>query len=118
MRVLFALTMLLLVAGPAGAVERFVTTTGSDSNDGTSIGTAWATIQKCADTLTSGGDICTVKAGTYFQRVNINTNSGSSGNPIIFRGERDGSGNWLTIVDGSTAAPASWVAAPEVGAGV
>ncbi len=60
----------------------FVSTTGSDTNAGTS-SQPWKTIQKCANTL-SAGDTCVVLEGTYNERVTM-TRSGSSGAPITFQ---------------------------------
>lgn len=54
----------LLLALPAGAATYYVdTATGSDSNPGT-IGSRWATVQKCT-TAASGGDTCLIYPGTY-----------------------------------------------------
>jgi parallel beta-helix repeat protein len=60
----------------------YVSTAGSDSNPGTS-SAPWKTIQKAANTLTSG-QTAVVNAGTYNERVQI-TRSGSSGNTINFQ---------------------------------
>lgn len=60
----------------------YVSTTGSDSNPGT-IGSPFRTIQHAASIMTAG-DTCIVREGTYRETVTP-TNSGSSGNPIIFK---------------------------------
>lgn len=87
----------------------------SDSNPGTSVA-PWKTIQKAATTAIAG-DTVTVKAGEYNEFV-IPSNSGSAGNLITFTGERGINGEWLTIIDPSTAVTNGWVPAPEIGTGV
>ena len=49
----------------------YVATNGNDSNDGTSPGTAWATIQHADTTSRTGGDCINVAPGTYQQYVRI-----------------------------------------------
>jgi hypothetical protein len=56
---------------------------GSDSNNGTSSGTAYKTIQKAATVATAGSTVF-IKGGTYRETVTP-TNSGSSGSPITFK---------------------------------
>ena len=48
----------------------FVSTSGSDGNNGMSIANAWRTIQHAANTMPSG-ETAIVEAGTYSERVNI-----------------------------------------------
>jgi len=48
----------------------FVSTSGSDGNNGMSIANAWRTIQHAANTMSSG-ETAIVEAGTYSERVNI-----------------------------------------------
>jgi hypothetical protein len=79
----------------------YVRTDGSDSNNGLtdSAGGAWLTIQKAADTLTAGQTVY-IRAGTYNERNIVIANNGSSGNPIVFQGDVDGSDIPTTIVHG------------------
>lgn len=87
----------------------------SDSNPGTQ-SLPWKTIQHAATTATAGAKVI-VRAGEYNEFI-IPANSGTASNPIVFEGERDADGNWLTIIDPSTNASTGWVAAPEIGVGV
>ncbi|HYM89912.1 MAG TPA: right-handed parallel beta-helix repeat-containing protein, partial [Nitrospiraceae bacterium] len=48
----------------AQATTYYVATTGNDSNNGTSVGTPFLTIQKCINVVVAG-DTCTVANGTY-----------------------------------------------------
>lgn len=66
------------------ATLRYVATTGSDSNNGLTPGTAWATIQKAATTMTAGMT-CYIKAGSYSGAV-VPANSGTLGNEIQYIG--------------------------------
>lgn len=68
---------------------------GSDSNNGTSLGTAWETIQKACDAAVPNS-IVQIKAGTYHENINVNV-SGTAGNPIIFRNY----GNDVVFIDGT-----------------
>ena len=72
---------------------------GSDSNPGTS-GSPWATLQHAANTVAAGNTVV-VRAGTYFERLNIVT-SGTNGSPITWIGETG------AIIDGSRPAPTGW----------
>lgn len=56
---------------------------GSDSNNGESELTAFATIQKAAD-ISTPGSLILVKNGTYPEQVNITT-SGTATHPIVFK---------------------------------
>jgi len=77
--------MLLTGAGVTSATTYYVSPYGNDSNDGLSLDAAWATIQHAADTI-GPGDTVLVQSGTYNEQVTITT-SGTSGNPITFKGE-------------------------------
>jgi parallel beta-helix repeat protein len=98
----------------AVAATYYVSPSGSDSNPGTSA-RPWRTVQKAANSA-AAGDTVTVKAGTYYERVQINVN-GKTGQPITFQGERGPKGEWLSIIDGGNPVT-GWVSAPEVGSGV
>ncbi len=109
--------ILLVLAQSVGAATYYVRTDGNNANAGTAdnAGGAWRDAWYAA-TVATGGDTVRVRQGTY--GAVTNTVSGSSGSPITFVGDRDGSGNWLTIVDPSTLISNPWVAAPEIHAGV
>ena len=69
---------------PARGSTYYVSTTGNDSNAGTST-SPWRTIQKAVNTLRAGQTV-TVNAGTYNERVQITT-SGSAGSLITIRAQ-------------------------------
>lgn len=60
----------------------YVSTTGNDTNNGTTEATAWRTIQKAANSATAGSTVY-IKAGTYNEKVVMGVN-GTSGNYITF----------------------------------
>ena len=83
------LTILLLMFYTiCTATNRYVKTTGNDSNNGLTWATAYLTIQKAADVV-NAGDTVTVEAGNYGTSVNTYLvgiiRSGTAGNPIVFR---------------------------------
>jgi hypothetical protein len=59
--------------------------TGSDSNNGLSPGSAFATLQHAANIM-GAGDTCVAAAGDYDEKVDI-TNSGASGSPLVFQAQ-------------------------------
>ena len=61
-------------------------TTGNDSNAGTAVGTAVATIGAAENKATSAGDIVYIAPGTYREQV-THGYSGTSGNRIYFIGD-------------------------------
>lgn len=63
------------------ATDYYVATTGSDTNNGTSLSTPFRTIQKGADTI-GPGDRLLVRAGTYNEQVTIWNKAGTSDDPI------------------------------------
>lgn len=80
-----------VLAGPLQAVDctRYVAVNGNDSNTGQTIAAPLRTIQKAAN-LSVAGDVVCVRAGVYYQRINI-TRSGQAGQPVTFQsypGER------------------------------
>jgi hypothetical protein len=86
------------VCSASGCTTYYVSPTGSDSNNGTSLASAFATPQKAA-TVVQAGDTVLIAAGTYHGTINMtNYASGAAGEPITF-----GSlGNGPVIIDGST----------------
>ncbi|MGG5741905.1 carbohydrate binding domain-containing protein [Bacillus cereus group sp. IBL03679] len=78
----------LFVAPPGKIVKAtgttyYVATTGSDSNNGTSLSTPFQTIQHAAS-VASAGDTVYIRGGTYRETA-IPANSGTSGNPITYQ---------------------------------
>lgn len=61
---------------------------GSDVAAGTAIGTAWATIDKAANTV-AAGDTVWIKPAMYRELVTMDT-AGSSGSSITYNGDFDG----------------------------
>jgi len=56
---------------------------GKDANAGTTLATAWKTIQQAFNSATAGSTVY-IKAGTYNSQLTVNV-SGTTGNPIEFR---------------------------------
>ena len=77
------LSLLFAFALPVFGAEYFVSTTGLDSNGGSS-GAPWRTIQKAANTVVPGDNV-SILAGTYAERVTISGKRASAGLPIVFR---------------------------------
>lgn len=67
----------------------YVSTSGSDSNDGLSLSTPWLTWQKAIDESPQPGDTIFIRSGTYtvaaskFSGVWVHTNSGTSSGRIV-----------------------------------
>jgi len=62
----------------------YVAPGGSDSNNGTTLSTAWATIQHAADTVPPGATVM-VEGGSYAEN-DVITRSGTASQPITFSG--------------------------------
>ena len=73
----------------------FVSTSGSDSNPGTSLSNSWRTIQYAADQVIAG-DTVYVRGGVYKEIVTINI-SGTAESRIVFQAYQ----NEKPIIDGS-----------------
>ena len=73
----------------------YVAPTGNDGNDGLTPASALRTVQRAAD-LAQAGDLVRVAPGRYHEAVTV-PRSGSTTQPIVFRG--DGSG---VVLDGSS----------------
>jgi hypothetical protein len=72
--------------------ERYVETPangGSDSNDGLTVGTAWATVAKCIANLTPGRQF-NFGVGTFTCQDQLFTSNGTTANPIVFQGTFSG----------------------------
>lgn len=80
---------------PIPATTYYVSTTGSDSNDGLTPGTAWATLTKGdASGILKPGDTVIVLAGVYDASAggdgpSITTCSGTANRPITYKAEGD-----------------------------
>ena len=90
-----ALIMLFLfISLNISGATYYVTTTGSDSNSGTSVGTAWATWQY-GMTHVSAGDILYIRAGTY--TVMYSSNYGVSIKSTSGRGSDGTAGSHILV---------------------
>jgi len=87
---------------PSTGLTFYVSTSGSDSNSGTTISSPWRTIQHAANSKSVlPGDTVYVQKGIYNESVNI-TRSGTNTSPIVFQsypGDR-------VVVDGTGLTPA------------
>jgi parallel beta-helix repeat protein len=79
---------------PAPAGAYYVSTSGSDSNPGTSAA-PWRTVQKAADTVPAGATVI-VRSGTYAGFTV--TRSGTPSDPTVFQADSAGS---APVLDGS-----------------
>ena len=75
--------VLAFVAGPAIATNYYVSTTGSNSNSGTSLASPFLTIQQAANRAQAGDNVY-VEGGTYRETVTV-ANSGTAAAPITFQ---------------------------------
>ncbi len=82
----------------------YVAPTGSDSNSGKSIASAWRTISHAAATMSSG-DTTLVEPGAYAERVSISA-SGTSSAPITFEIDPSATG---TVTMKGFDITASWI---------
>ena len=80
---MFAIINCVCLGFLSSQTQYYVSTSGSDSNSGTSIAEAWRTVQHAMDNATPNS-VVNILAGTYNEKVEVNV-SGTSGNPIIFR---------------------------------
>lgn len=77
------------------AINYYVSPSGSDANNGTSIATAWQTFQKALNSATAGSTVY-IMAGTYNEKTILGV-SGTTGNPIVFRNYMSD----IVIIDGT-----------------
>ncbi|WP_372633988.1 right-handed parallel beta-helix repeat-containing protein [Cohnella sp.] len=68
----------------AAGTDYYVSTTGSDSNAGTSAAIAWKTLQHAANTVPAGSTVH-VMGGVYNQKLKITRSGSASAGPITFR---------------------------------
>jgi hypothetical protein len=72
------------------------TATGSDSNAGTSLTTAWKTIQKACTSATANS-VVQIKGGSYYENIVMNVNGTDASNTITFKNYNDET----VIIDGT-----------------
>jgi len=102
------LTVILIVVlsaaliTPAIATEYFVATDGSDSNKG-SIDKPLNSIQAAADKMVAG-DTTFIRAGNYFEQVNLSRVKGSKDKPFTFKAYQ----NEKVTLDGTIAINQKW----------
>ena len=82
-RLLLFFSMLLISVTVFSQTNYYVSTSGNNSNSGTSIAQAWKTIQYAMDNAPANS-IVNIMAGTYNEKVEVNV-SGSAGNTIVFQ---------------------------------
>lgn len=84
--IIFLIGLLVFIIAPpfSWATNYYVSTSGSDSNIGTSTNTAWRTIQKAINTV-AAGDTVNVMNGDYTGDFTINK-FGTAAQPITFTG--------------------------------
>lgn len=100
------LLLLLLLAARAGATHYYVSTAGSDSNNGTSTGTSWQTVSKVNAGSYSAGDTISFNGGDTFSGTTLApTLVGSAGNVITVNSY--GAGVATISVGPSCGSPAS-----------
>ncbi len=99
------LSFFLLLVSPSWGSTWYISTTGSDSNSGTSSGAAFATFAHALAAM-SGCDTLIVENGYYYDSANINTsnlngNVGSTGCYTVIEAATP----WGVTVDASTVTP-------------
>lgn len=85
LQVLFS-SLLLLLSFSASATTYYVSSTGDDQYAGTSIGTAWKTIEKVNRTRLTPGDLVLFEGGNSFSgSINLRNHGQAAGaQPIVF----------------------------------
>lgn len=97
-RLIFAAFLVVLPLCVSGAIYYVDRNNGRNSNNGRSIATAFAGIEKCINALQKPGDECHIRKGRYHQKeFKISGKQGSAANPIIIRGYK----NEIPIIDGT-----------------
>ena len=95
MREIFSFLFILYAALCAAQTNYYVNgATGSNSNNGLSMATAWKTIQKACNAAPANS-IVHIKGGTYHENLTLNV-SGTQNNPIVFTNYLDD----VVILDG------------------
>ena len=88
----FCLIIALVLSINAMATEYYVSTKGSNSNNGLSPNKAWKTITYAAR-MAKAGDVVWIKAGNYGGEQIQVRNSGTSTKPIVFIGYKSSTGD-------------------------
>lgn len=103
-KILVAFATLLMTCVPfiLSAVDYYVSPSGNDSNNGTSLSTPFLTIQKAAS-VAQAGDTVYIRAGTYRETITP-TNSGTSSQKIVFQAYN----NERVIISGADELSGSW----------
>ena len=97
--------LFLFIISHVSATNYYVATSyGSDTNNGTSLGTPFKTIGKAASVMSSG-DICYIRQGRYHETITISNLDGSSGSAIVFTNY----GSERVVMDGTTPITSTWV---------
>lgn len=100
------LTLNFLLSGiaiHAATTNYYVSTTGDDANDGTSLATPFRTIQKC-NNVSTPGTVCNIRGGTYREAVGTDK-QGTATDPITFQPYNN---EKVTIDARDTIDPSSW----------
>jgi len=86
--------LLVIFSSTLSATTYYVSTSGSDANNGLTTSTPWATLAYAEAHATAAGDIIALKKGDVWSSTNAVAikHSGSAGNPIIWDGALWGSG--------------------------
>lgn len=100
----------LLGASAAAARYYIDATSGNDSNDGLSSGTAWQTISKVNGESFNAGESILFKRGETWREQLTVPSSGSSGNPITFKAYGTGNDPLLSGATDITTATYKWTA--------
>ncbi len=81
----YYLIFLLMLATPCYGANYYVSgSSGNDNNSGTSVGTAFRTIQRAINRV-NAGDTVFIRGGTYSQTLSLGSSvDGTSSNPITF----------------------------------
>jgi hypothetical protein len=99
--ILFTVLVLRFTVILSSQTNYYVTTTGSNGNNGTTPALAWKTIQHAMDQATPNS-VVHILAGTYNEKVEVNV-SGTAGNTITFQNYQDDnvtlSGNGISSHD-------------------
>lgn len=95
----FLVALLLVLSPPCFATTYYVSNSGSNGNNGTSIGTPKQTIASVTS-IANPGDIINIRAGTYNESLVI-SRPGSSGSHITLRGYL----NERPLIQGTTSGP-------------
>lgn len=80
------LAFYLFISSSLYGTNYYVSTSGSNSNNGTSLSTPFLTVTYAAKKATTAGDTVYIKAGSYSSEAVVVSGSGTSGHPIVFQG--------------------------------